>query len=91
MAHASVARSKPKVELDSHADTCVVGDNCLVIHNHNRSANVYSNDPKDGHRGAKTVVATLGYQNLQNGQKFVLMINQTICIDEIVNHLLCPM
>ena len=32
VAHASVASSKPKVELDSHVDTGVVGDNCLVIH-----------------------------------------------------------
>ena len=32
VAHASVASSKHKVELDSQADTCVVGDNCLVIH-----------------------------------------------------------
>ena len=28
VAHASVASSKNKVELDSHADTYVVGDNC---------------------------------------------------------------
>ena len=26
-AHASVASNKPKAESDSHADTCVVGDN----------------------------------------------------------------
>ena len=31
VAHDSVANSKPKVKLDSYADTCVVGDNCLVI------------------------------------------------------------
>ena len=42
VAHASVASSKPKVELDSHADMCVVGYNCLVIHDHNRPVNVYS-------------------------------------------------
>ena len=34
LAHASFASSKPKVELDSHADKCVVGDNCYVIHDH---------------------------------------------------------
>ena len=45
--HASVASSKPKVELDSHTDTCVVGDNYLVIHDHHRSVNVYSYEPKD--------------------------------------------
>ena len=90
VAHASVASSKPKVELDSHADTCVVGDNCLVIHDHNRPVNVYSYDPKDGHRSAKTVDATVGYQDLQSGQKVILMKNHTIHIDGLVNYLLCP-
>ena len=85
---ASVASGKAKVELDSHADTCVVGDN---IHSHNRPANVYSFNPKDGNRSAKTVDATTGYQIPQSGQKFILMINQVICIDSLENHLLCPM
>ena len=55
VAHTSVASSKPKIELDSHADMCVVGDNCLIIYNQNRPVNVYSYDPKDGHKSAKTV------------------------------------
>ena len=88
MAHASVARNKPKIELDSHADTCVVGDNCLVIHDHNRPVNVYSYDPKDGHRSAKTVDATVGYQDPQSGQKFILIRNKAICINCLDNHLL---
>ena len=91
MAHASVASSKPKVELDAHADTSVVGDNYSVIHDHNRPVNVYRYDPKDGHRRAKTVFATIGYQDSQSGQKFILMINQVIWIDGLVNHLLCHM
>ena len=59
-AHASVVNSKPKEELDSHSDTCVVGDDCLVIHDHNRPVNVYNYDPKDGHRSDKRVDATAG-------------------------------
>ena len=54
-AHASVASSKPKVELDSHSETCVVVDNCLVAHDHNRLVNIYTYYPKDGYRSAKTV------------------------------------
>ena len=46
VAHASVASYKPKVELDSHADTCVIDDNYLVIHDHNRPVHVYSYDRK---------------------------------------------
>ena len=34
VAHDSVASSKTKVELDSHADKCGVGNNFLVIHDH---------------------------------------------------------
>ena len=63
VAHSSVASSKPKVESDSYADTCVVDDNCLVIHDHIRPANVYSYDPKDGHRSPKTVDAEVLYQD----------------------------
>ena len=91
VAHASVATSKPKIELDSHADMHIDGDKCLVIHDHNRPVNVYSYGQKDGHRSAKTVDAAVGYRDPQSGQKFILMINQTICIDGLVNHLLCPM
>ena len=60
--HASVASSKPKLELDSHADKCFVGDNCLVIHDNNRLVNVYGYDPKDGHRSAKANGVTVGNQ-----------------------------
>ena len=74
-AHASVASSKHKVVLDTHADTCVVGDNSLVIYDCNRPVNVYSYDQKDGHKSAKTVDALVGYQDPQSGQMFILVIN----------------
>ena len=60
VANASGANSKPRVELDSHADTCAVSDNCLVIHDHNRLVSVYSYHPEDGHRSAKTVDVAIG-------------------------------
>ena len=90
-AHASVGKSKHKVELDSPACICVVGDNCLVIHDDNRPVNVYSYDPRDGHRSAKTVVTTVGYCDPQSRQKYILMINQAIVIDNLESHLLYPM
>ena len=42
VAHASAASSKHKIELDSYAGTCIVCDNCLVIHDHNGPVYVYS-------------------------------------------------
>ena len=75
-----------------HVDTCVVGDNCLVIHDHYRPVNdVYSYNPKDDYRSAKTVDAAVGFQDPQSGQKFILTINQAICIDGLEKHLICPM
>ena len=38
---------KTKIELDSHADKCVVGDHCLVVHDH-RLVYVFVYDPKTG-------------------------------------------
>ena len=67
MAHVSVASSKPKAELDSHADTYVVGDNYLVIHGHNKPVNLYSYNPNGDHRSAKMVDATEGYQDQHSG------------------------
>ena len=80
VAHISVASSKSKVALDLQTDTCVVGDNCLAIHDHIRPVNGYSYYPKDGHRNAKTVDAAIGYQDPQSGMKFNLMINQAIAL-----------
>ena len=91
MHHTSVANSKPEVELDSHADMCVVGNNCLVIYDYNRLVNVYSYNPKDDHRRDKTVDATVDYQDPQSSQKFILMINQAISNDGLDNHILYPM
>ena len=91
MAHSSVASNEPKVELDSHADTCVVGDNILVIHDHDRPVKVYSYHPKNGHRSPKTVDAAVEYQNPQSGQKFVLMLKQAIHINGLGSHSLFSM
>ena len=63
MAHTSVASHKPKVELDSHAVTCEVGDNCLVIHDSSRPVKDYNYGLQDDHRSAKTVDITVGYQD----------------------------
>ena len=78
MTHASVVSSKHKVELNSNADRSVVGDECLVIHDHNGPVNVYSYDPKDRHRSAKTVDVILGYQDPQIRWVYILMMNKNI-------------
>ena len=70
---------------------CVVGDNCVVLHDHNKPGNLYSYHPKDGQGSAKTVDAAVEYQDQKSGQKFILMINQAIQINGLESHLLSPM
>ena len=41
------ASSKNKVELNSHGDTSVVGDSCLIVHDHGRLFEVFGNDARD--------------------------------------------
>ena len=37
-----------RTELDSHADTCVVGDDALIIHEHNRIVDVFGYEGSAG-------------------------------------------
>ena len=80
-----------KVELDSHADTSVVGSNVLVVHDHERYVDVYGYDSKSRHKNITTVDAAVAYDNPQTGETSVLLINQAILIPSIKNILLCPM
>ena len=47
-AHNCLTVVKNKVEFDSYADRCVLGDQCLAGHNHNRPMNVFGYNPKAG-------------------------------------------
>ncbi len=51
--------SRISVELDSHADTCVVGSNVLVIHNHECFVNVYRFNKGTRHSNVYTINTTI--------------------------------
>ena len=67
-----------RAELDSHADTCVVGKHCLVIRDWDRPVDVYGWNPKDGKRVCQTVTAVVSYVRPDNGQLVNLVIHQAI-------------
>ncbi len=83
--------SKISVELDSHADTCVVGSNVLVVHDHERFVDVYGFDKETRHVNASTVDAAIAYEDPVTHSTVILMINQAIKIDSMHNILICPM
>ena len=80
-----------KSELDSHADTCVVGKHALVVHEHNKMVNVFSYDPKSKGKPAKIVDALVKYVDPFTGAESLIMINQAIHVDYLEHNLICPM
>jgi len=76
--------------MDSHADTCVVGDNPLIIHDHERKVSVTGYD----HGKPKTfriVDAVIGYEHPVTGDDIMVVINQAIHIPGLKHNLICPM
>ncbi len=66
---------KIQVELDSHADTSVVGSNLLVVHDHERYVDVYGYNCTCWHKNVTTVNAAVAYNNQQTGDSSVLLNN----------------
>ena len=85
-ANTSIAVVKTKIKSDSHANTCIVCDHCLIVHDHKRPGH----DPKAGSKCAPVVDATVAYTVPETDQ-FVLSINQAIKMKGLDHHLLCPM
>ena len=80
-----------QTEMDSHADTCVLGKNALITHDFERPVSVTGYDKADGARTFKTVSGALGYTDPSSGATHVLVINQGIYMPQLEHNLLCPM
>ena len=81
-----------RTELDTHADTCVIGKHCLITHEYDRYVSVSGFDPLQGSvKDLKIVSAALAYDNPKTGEVIILRINQAIFIKSMSNNLLCPM
>jgi hypothetical protein len=79
-------------ELDSHADTCVVGRNCLITHTYDKKVNVSGYGPKLGSmKGMSIVSAAVAYDNPSCDEMVILRIHQAVHILTMANNLLCPM
>ena len=85
-------KSEHHTELDSHADTCVVGRNALIIQDFNRTASMTGYDPSLGVMNDKHIVSTaIAYDCFETGGIYILIVHQAIHIDTMDNDLLCPM
>ncbi len=79
------------LELDSHADTCVLGCDALIILDYNRPVSIVGYDESLGSKTYQTVSGVVAYDDPQTRRTLHLIINQAIHIPHLVHHLLCPM
>ena len=79
-------------DLDSHADTCVVGKNAFIVRQLNKKVNVTGFDPSLGQlHDLDLVSAALAYDHPETGETVILMVHQAVHVPMMTNDLLCPM
>jgi hypothetical protein len=66
------------LELDSHANTCVLGHGALIILYYNRPVSFVGNDESLGSKTYQTVSGVVAYDDPQTRRTLHLIINQAI-------------
>jgi hypothetical protein len=79
------------LELDSHADTCVLGRDALTFLDFDQAVVVKEYDPSLGTKTYATVSGALAYDDPLTGKVYHIVINQAMHIPHVDHHLLCPM
>ncbi len=79
------------LELDSHADTTVLGAGALILQSYDRPVEVVGYDPQQGLQTFETVSGVLAFDHPQDGQVYHLVFHQAIHMPQLDHHLLCPM
>ncbi len=79
------------LELDSHADTCVLGCGALIILDYNKPVSIVGYDESLGGKTYQTVSGVVAYDDPQTRKMLHLIINQAIHISHHDHHLFCPM
>ncbi len=77
-------------ELDSHADTCVLGHDALIILDYNQPVSIVGYDKSLGSKTYQTARGVVAYDDPQTERLLHLIINQAIHIPHLDHHLLFP-
>ena len=80
-------------ELDSHADTCVLGKNAYIFLDHDQAIDIIGYDRSKGTtvKNMKTVSGALAYDDQATRKTTILVVHQTIHVSTMASNLLCPM
>ena len=80
-----------QMELDSHADTCALGRDALIINDYCRPVQVSGYDPALGTQTCKTVSGVVAWTRPSDGRVFHLIFHQALHLETLDHHLICPM
>jgi hypothetical protein len=79
------------LELDSHADTAVLGAGTLIIQSYDQPVEVVGYDLQQGLQMFEMVSVVLAFAHPRDGQVYHLVFYQAIHMPQLDHHLLCPM
>ena len=84
--------SESNCELDSHADTCVLGNHAHILMDHERSVDIVGYDKSKGTLGnnMETISGALAYKPT-SGARMIIVLHQTIHVPTTDCSLICPM
>ena len=79
-------------DLNTHADTCIVGRHLLIVERHDRVVNLSSYDPTKGSsKNLELLNAANKVDNIDTGESQVVIINQAVHVPTMKHNFLCPM
>ena len=79
------------MELDTHADTTVLGRSCLLIQDFDKNVSLSGWNASVGSTECPTVTGVVAYDHPYTGITYMLVWHQAIYLDSMENHLVCPM
>ena len=80
-----------RCEMDSHADTCVAGNNCTVLEFTGRHATVEAYSPDYPSKEVPIATVATAYDCPSSGETYVLIINEALYFGDTLSFsLLCP-
>ena len=81
------------LDLDSHADTCVLGNNALLVEKPHpvQTSNASFADPALGSVTKPMLSGAFKYTSPATGKSYIFVVHQAIYIETMTHSLLCPM
>ena len=79
------------MELDSHADTCILVKECLKVYYWNFPVNVSAWNPKDRERLCQTILGAVSYDHHHSGRAHIFIFHPCTHVNHLEHHMLCPM